>query len=166
MWDVATALVALAFLGMRRGDGRLTGTPWMFDDHEQRATEHRLREQAYRDDVTGLANRAAFSAELEHRALDGPVGEQPLALLLLDFDGFKHINDSLGHSAGDELLCRAAERIRGAMRPGDFVARLGGDEFTMILPEVGDGRARGPGPPTASSRRCAIPSSSPPGAST
>ena len=143
VWDAGTVVIALTFLALRRQYGALTGSPRMFDDHTQRARELRLRQQAYRDDVTGLPNRAAFTGELEQRLRRTPHDRPALALLLLDFDGFKHINDSLGHAAGDDLLRRAAERLRHVMRPGDFIARLGGDEFTMILPELHDPRDAG-----------------------
>jgi diguanylate cyclase (GGDEF)-like protein len=130
VWDAGTAAIALGFLVMRRHHGGLRDSPLMFDDRERRAAEERLRERASRDEVTGLANRAAFSDELA-RCLRRR--DDPLALLLLDFDGFKQVNDTLGHAAGDDVLRSAADRIRCAMRPGDVIARLGGDEFTIIL---------------------------------
>jgi diguanylate cyclase (GGDEF)-like protein len=130
VWDTGTFAVALGFLVMRRQHGGLGDSPLMFDDRERRVAEERLRERASRDEVTGLANRAAFTDELA-RCLRR--GNTHLALLLLDFDGFKQVNDTLGHAAGDEVLRSAADRLRAAMRPGDLIARLGGDEFTIIL---------------------------------
>jgi diguanylate cyclase (GGDEF)-like protein len=90
------------------------------------------------DPLTGLANRAAFSRRLQDtlEILKAP-GPSP-ALLLLDLDDFKTINDSLGHSSGDEVLRVVAERLRGCLGPGDLAARLGGDEFAVLVPRVAD----------------------------
>jgi diguanylate cyclase (GGDEF)-like protein len=92
------------------------------------------------DPLTGLANRAAFARRLRESlagfSRTGP-GPAP-ALLLLDLDDFKTINDSLGHSSGDEVLRVVAERLRGCLEPGDIAARLGGDEFAVLVPEVAD----------------------------
>jgi len=97
-----------------------------------------LGRRASIDPLTGLANRAALSRRLGE-ALAGfdPPGPAP-ALLLLDLDDFKTINDSLGHSCGDEVLRVVAERLRGCRQPGDLAARLGGDEFAVLVPEVAD----------------------------
>jgi diguanylate cyclase (GGDEF)-like protein len=98
------------------------------------------------DPLTGLANRTAFSRRLQE-ALgtlegSGPPRDHPgppaPALLLLDLDDFKTINDSLGHSSGDEVLRVVAERLRGCLQPADLAARLGGDEFAVLVPEVAD----------------------------
>jgi diguanylate cyclase (GGDEF)-like protein len=98
-----------------------------------------LARRASVDPLTGLANRAGFSRRLRE-ALGGlcdPPGPAP-ALLLLDLDDFKTINDSLGHSSGDEVLRVVAERLRGCLQPADLAARLGGDEFAVLVPEVAD----------------------------
>jgi diguanylate cyclase (GGDEF)-like protein len=94
--------------------------------------------RASTDPLTGLANRTAFSRRL--RATLGSFdGSAPApALLLLDLDDFKTINDSLGHSSGDEVLRVVAERLRGCLGPDDLAARLGGDEFAVLVPEVAD----------------------------
>jgi diguanylate cyclase (GGDEF)-like protein len=91
------------------------------------------------DPLTGLANRTAFSRRLQE-ALGTLGGSSPSApaLLLLDLDDFKTINDSLGHSSGDEVLRVVAERLRGCLGPGDLAARLGGDEFAVLVPQVAD----------------------------
>ncbi|WP_299038026.1 diguanylate cyclase [uncultured Pseudokineococcus sp.] len=92
---------------------------------------HRARQEADTDELTGLGNRRVLR---EH--LDRSVGE-PTALALLDLDGFKAVNDTLGHAAGDELLRRVADRLRGAAGPRVHLVRLGGDEFALVLPGAG-----------------------------
>jgi diguanylate cyclase (GGDEF)-like protein len=94
--------------------------------------EQQLHHQAFHDDLTGLANRALFTDRLAH-ALTLPRDAGPMAVLFLDLDDFKVINDSLGHHVGDALLVRVAERLRAAVRECDTVARLGGDEFAVLL---------------------------------
>jgi diguanylate cyclase (GGDEF)-like protein len=90
------------------------------------------RDQARTDELTGLPNRRAL-AEAAARALADRDPARPLAVLLLDLDGFKQVNDDLGHHLGDELLRAAAGRIGAAVRPDDLPARLGGDEFAVLL---------------------------------
>jgi diguanylate cyclase (GGDEF)-like protein len=100
-----------------------------------------LARRASVDPLTGLANRAAFARRLRE-ALAGLSSPGPApALLLLDLDDFKTINDSLGHSSGDEVLRVVAERLRGCLEPGDLAARLGGDEFAVLVAEVADEQA-------------------------
>jgi len=102
------------------------------------AREHELHHQAFHDPLTGLANRALFTDRLEHAVELQRRGRGPLALLYLDLDHFKLVNDSLGHAAGDALLVRVAERLRGALRTSDTIARLGGDEFAVLIEEGAD----------------------------
>lgn len=99
-----------------------------------REQEERLRRAALSDTLTGLPNRAAFVEHLD-RAVGG--AERRFAVLFLDLDGFKQVNDRLGHAAGDELLVHVAERIRRSLRAGDMAARFGGDEFVVFLARVG-----------------------------
>ncbi|GIE99250.1 GGDEF domain-containing protein [Paractinoplanes rishiriensis] len=94
-----------------------------------------VEEQATTDQLTGLANRRRFHDRWES-ALSESVG--PTALLYIDLDGFKPVNDAFGHEAGDAVLVAVADRINGVMRAGDVVARLGGDEFAVILPWTDD----------------------------
>ncbi|BEL08322.1 hypothetical protein Q0Z83_065130 [Actinoplanes sichuanensis] len=94
---------------------------------ELREREEQLRHLAYHDPLTGAANRALF----HQRAADRPTG--PLTVLYLDLDGFKPVNDRLGHAAGDLLLTEVAARLRAETRTIDLVARLGGDEFAILL---------------------------------
>nr|WP_275941311.1 GGDEF domain-containing protein [Planosporangium flavigriseum] len=93
-----------------------------------------LRYRAYHDPLTGLANRHMLMEAVE-RALAPETGAQ-LAVLYIDLDGFKPINDALGHAAGDRVLVVVADRLTGAARSDDVVARLGGDEFAVLLPEL------------------------------
>jgi diguanylate cyclase (GGDEF)-like protein len=108
------------------------------DAIQQRETEDRIRYQALHDPLTDLPNRVLFLDRLGH-ALTRPRAE--VAVVLLDIDNFKLVNDSLGHSAGDELLRKIAPRLTDALRPGDTIARLGGDEFVVLLEHVADERA-------------------------
>ncbi len=106
-----------------------------------REREEALEHQAFHDPLTNLANRALFSNRVRH-ALARFRGEPAsVAVLFLDMDDFKTINDSLGHDAGDRVIWSAAERLRACVRPGDTIARLGGDEFAVLLEDVEDAEA-------------------------
>jgi diguanylate cyclase (GGDEF)-like protein len=103
------------------------------DVTERHALEQELNHQAFHDTLTGLANRALFFDRLSH-AMDRSARENnSVAVLFLDLDDFKTVNDSFGHPAGDQLLVEVAKRIRSATRPGDTVARFGGDEFAVLV---------------------------------
>ncbi len=103
------------------------------DVTERHALEQELNHQAFHDTLTGLANRALFVDRLSH-AMDRSARENnSVAVLFLDLDDFKTVNDSFGHPAGDSLLVEVAKRIRSATRPGDTVARFGGDEFAVLI---------------------------------
>ena len=97
------------------------------------ALEEQLTRRAFDDTLTGLANRALFVDRLEHALYAGNPQEERLAVLFLDLDDFKRVNDSLGHPAGDELLRICARRLSERLAAGDTVARLGGDEFAVLL---------------------------------
>ena len=105
-------------------------------ERERAAQEERIRHQAYHDALTGLPNRASFTEHLEESMKRAKRAGWPLALLFLDLDLFKRVNDSLGHDAGDRLLRVAAERIRRSVREADMLFRMGGDEFTVLLEDV------------------------------
>ncbi len=95
-----------------------------------------VKRQATSDPLTGIANRRMLNDRLEE-VVGRPTGEDCAALLFLDLDGFKQVNDTLGHASGDELLREVANRLRRSVRADDLVARLGGDEFTVLLSAVG-----------------------------
>lgn len=103
------------------------------DISERRSLEARLTHQAYHDSLTRLANRSLFLNRVAHAIARYPRDQKPAAVLFLDLDGFKKVNDSLGHAAGDELLVACAARLAACIRPGDTIARLGGDEFAVLL---------------------------------
>lgn len=103
------------------------------DISDMRQLEARMHYQATHDTLTGLLNRWQFGQRLEQTISEAQRDGQHFALLLLDLDDFKAINDGYGHAAGDQVLLEAARRLKGALRPGDTLARLGGDEFTVLL---------------------------------
>ena len=107
---------------------------------EQRAAQARFAHQAMHDSLTGLRNRPAVMDHIDGKIVNGELEASlgGFALLLLDLDGFKAINDNSGHDAGDELLKQVAIRVEAALRDSDFVARLGGDEFLVVVPQVSD----------------------------
>jgi diguanylate cyclase (GGDEF)-like protein/PAS domain S-box-containing protein len=115
----------------------------MRDITERKAFEDELRHQAFHDSLTGLANRALYEDRLQHALTRSLRARHSLAVLFLDLDDFKTVNDSLGHRAGDTLLKGIAARIDPLLRPTDTAARLGGDEFAVLLDGVdGETQAR------------------------
>ncbi len=110
------------------------------DITHQKTAEERVRWTANHDVLTQLPNRAFFQQTLDQKLKDAQFADARFGLLLLDLDDFKRVNDTLGHDAGDALLCCFADQLRAAARPDDFIARLGGDEFAVILNGVANRR--------------------------
>jgi len=106
------------------------------DITERLASEKLIHSQAYHDLLTGLPNRALFHDRLSNTISNARRENDRLSVLFLDLDRFKVVNDTLGHSVGDELLKQVANRLRSCLREGDTVARLGGDEFIVLLPNI------------------------------
>jgi diguanylate cyclase (GGDEF)-like protein/PAS domain S-box-containing protein len=115
-------------------EGRLASILGLAQDVTARVeAEEQLKQAAVNDALTGLPNRNALASRLEHALLRVNRAGDRLALLFIDLDRFKKVNDTLGHAAGDEVLRQAAARIRACVREVDTVARLGGDEFVVLL---------------------------------
>ena len=108
------------------------------DVTEQRNAARAIERLAHHDTLTGLANRYALEARLDQLVADARRHNRRLAVLFLDMDNFKGINDSMGHGVGDEFLRVTAQRLRSAVRENDIVARLGGDEFVVVLSDMGE----------------------------
>ncbi|MBU1404167.1 MAG: diguanylate cyclase [Proteobacteria bacterium] len=119
---------------MHHEAGSLEGIICVFNDiTELKKAEHTLKKMAHYDALTGVANRNLFFEKLENSIRDAQREERIFALLYLDLDQFKAINDSMGHEIGDLVLKTVASRLQEVVRTGDMVARMGGDEFTIIL---------------------------------
>ncbi len=121
------------------GDGTVHGYVMLFSDiTEKKQADEMIWRQANFDMLTGLPNRRMLRERLEHEIRQATRAGCSLALLLIDLDHFKEVNDTLGHLVGDDLLVEAARRISACTRESDTVARLGGDEFTVILTRITD----------------------------
>jgi diguanylate cyclase (GGDEF)-like protein/PAS domain S-box-containing protein len=127
------------YIPVRDADGRLIEVEGIIIDiTERRAAEEKIAQLARTDGLTGLANRATFIERLAQTFASARRGAIPFAVLYLDLDHFKSVNDSLGHPVGDLLLREVAHRLRRCTRESDLVARLGGDEFAVLQGEMGD----------------------------
>jgi len=126
MWLVAGSVVGLAglFVAYRRVQIR------------ERAAQNRIERLAHFDMLTGLPNRALLIDRLNQESARAKRGARPFAVLMFDLDGFKKVNDTWGHAAGDQVLRQVGTRARACVRASDTVGRLGGDEFLALLPET------------------------------
>ena len=121
----------------QRVDGRVVGRVMSFRDvTDRKRLEDELAYRAFHDPLTGLANKALFQDRLDHALARLERSGSHLAVLFIDLDNFKTVNDSLGHGEGDDLLKRVAGAITGCLRPADTAARLGGDEFAVLIEDV------------------------------
>lgn len=104
-------------------------------------SRERISEMAFRDPLTGLANRGSLEIGLANAVQRASRDESQLAIIFIDLDGFKAINDTLGHAAGDSVLIEVARRLRSRLRGSDLIARIGGDEFVVVLEKIQDAKA-------------------------
>ena len=131
----------MSIKAIRDDDGIIQNYVADFSDITSRKlTEGQLEDLAYFDPLTGLVNRRMFEDRLAQAIGLAKRGRQTGALMLIDLDGFKLVNDFCGHEAGDRVLVTISARIVGSMRDVDTVARIGGDEFTVLCPEIADRR--------------------------
>ncbi|MGH3850785.1 MAG: diguanylate cyclase domain-containing protein, partial [Pseudonocardiaceae bacterium] len=106
-------------------------------NHDLLAKQEEIRQLALHDPLTGLANRRLLADRLDQALANAHRNGRMLSLLFIDLDGFKQVNDELGHDQGDRLLVEVAHRLKSAVRDNDTIARLGGDEFVVVLPDIG-----------------------------
>ncbi|MEZ5559990.1 MAG: EAL domain-containing protein [Pseudomonadales bacterium] len=130
---------SLTISAIKDDQGRISNYVGIFKDvTSQKAAEEELERMAYFDPLTGLPNRALFKDRLQHEMDVATRKQGRVALLFIDLDRFKFVNDTLGHEAGDKLLLEAAWRIKQVVRQSDTLARLGGDEFTLVVADAHD----------------------------
>ncbi|MBN1613086.1 MAG: diguanylate cyclase [Deltaproteobacteria bacterium] len=117
-----------------QGETAILGS--LMDITDRKQAEETILQLAYYDTLTGLPNRVLFHDRFTLAVANALRGQKELALMMIDLDRFKEINDTLGHSTGDELLKGVSQRLTGLLRKGDTIARMGGDEFILLLPEM------------------------------
>lgn len=129
----------LSIAAVRDEHGNLSHYVAIFSDiTAEKDSEERLEYLAHYDQLTRLPNRILFNDRLQQALAQARRSREQVAIMFLDLDGFKAVNDSLGHNAGDLLLYKVANRLEKCLRQTDTVARFGGDEFTIVLPAIGD----------------------------
>ena len=122
---------------IHNADGKAAGIRGIMRDvTERKKAEETITFMAYHDALTGLPNRVLFNDRIEMALIQARRNRQKFALMMLDLDKFKDVNDTLGHQAGDRLLQAVGNRLRGHLRKGDTVARMGGDEFMLLFPDI------------------------------
>ena len=127
----------LQIVAIRNGEGEVSNYLGIFSDITARkADEHKIRFLAYHDTITRLPNRLALSEAFDRALPDARRSGRPIGLVFIDLDRFKEVNDSLGHTAGDELLIKVTARLKETLREYDTLARLGGDEFALLAPHL------------------------------
>jgi diguanylate cyclase (GGDEF)-like protein/PAS domain S-box-containing protein len=132
-----TGWLSATFGPHRDADGRVIGVIGLLRDvTKRREAENAVRHLAYHDALTGLPNRRLFQERLRETVANAARYSRRFAVMILDLDRFKEVNDAHGHEAGDRLLRLFAGRLRTLLRKGDLLARMGGDEFVLLLPEV------------------------------
>lgn len=140
--DLVSVFGDLVPVRVLRSDVRLAGSPQTVvafrDQSERLRSEARIRTLAFTDALTGLANRPRFQDALTDLVAQNEERGQPFTLLLFDLDGFKGVNDALGHAGGDEVLRIVAERVRAVVAKEHLIARLGGDEFAILVRDSAD----------------------------
>jgi diguanylate cyclase (GGDEF)-like protein/PAS domain S-box-containing protein len=132
-------LLVEAWIGDKRHDETVQG--WVLtvrDVTEENKLEDQLKYQAFHDALTGLPNRALFTDRAEHALAIARANETGAAVLFVDLDDFKVVNDTMGHAVGDELLAGVAKRLAGVTRKSDTACRLGGDEFALLIEDLPD----------------------------
>jgi diguanylate cyclase (GGDEF)-like protein len=129
----------LSIAAVKDEQGKVSHYIGIFSDiTSEKESEERLLYLAHYDQLTGLPNRILFNDRLTQALAQAKRGQLQVAVMFLDLDGFKLVNDTLGHAAGDELLRQVAQRLTSCLRATDSVARFGGDEFTIVLPAIED----------------------------
>lgn len=129
----------ITYIPFRGSDGRVAGLVALSQDiTSHKRQQQKLLDASQTDPLTGTLNRAGFDQRMREALARAQLDQRPLALLCIDLDSFKPINDEHGHATGDALLSAVAQRLQQALRPSDLLARLGGDEFAVVLPDIKD----------------------------